>query len=76
MIRSLIIFIFNTTSRYLGNISNINSIYFYNMVCQIYPAELQLHEVNTSDTESKKEGKDQECIQSSTTHDPGYHMRK
>ena len=26
--------------------------------------------------ESKKEGKDQEIIQSSTTTDPGYHMGK
>ena len=25
---------------------------------------------------SKKDGKDQETIQSSTTHDPGYHMGK
>ena len=26
--------------------------------------------------ESKKDGKDQESIQSSTTSDPGYHVRK
>ena len=34
---------FNTTSRYLDDILNINSIYFDNMVSKIYPAELQLN---------------------------------
>ena len=33
---------FNTTSRYLADISNINNVYFDNMVSQIYPSELQL----------------------------------
>ena len=33
---------FNTTSRYLDDILNINYIYFDNMVSRIYPAELQL----------------------------------
>ena len=32
---------FNTTSRYLGNILNIDNVYFDNMVNQIYPSELQ-----------------------------------
>ena len=27
---------FNTTSRYLDDISNIDNVYFYNMVSQIY----------------------------------------
>ena len=31
---------FNTTSRYLDDIFNINSVYFDNMVSQIYPSEL------------------------------------
>ena len=45
---------FNTISRYLDNISNINTcnVYFNNMVCQIYPSDLQLNEANTSDTEA------------------------
>ena len=43
---------FNTTSRYLDDISNINSVYFDNMVSQIYPSELQLNKTNTSDTEA------------------------
>ena len=44
---------FKTTSRYLDGILSINDIYFDNMVIQIYPAELQLNKINTSDTESK-----------------------
>ena len=43
---------FNTTSRYLDDISNINNNYFDNMVRKIYPAELQLNKANTSDTEA------------------------
>ena len=42
---------FNTTSRYLEDILNINNVYFDNMVSQIYPSELQLNKANTSDTE-------------------------
>ena len=41
---------FNTTSRYLDDILNINNFYFDNMVSQIYPSELQLNKANTSDT--------------------------
>ena len=43
---------FNTTSRYLDDILNINNVYFDNMVSQIYPSELQLNKTNTSDTET------------------------
>ena len=43
---------FNTTSRYLDYILNINNVYFDNMVCQIYPSELQLNKANTSDTKA------------------------
>ena len=43
---------FNTTSRYLDDILNINIFYFDNMVGQIYPSELQLNTANTSDTEA------------------------
>ena len=32
---------FNTSSRYLDNILNINNVYFGNMESQIYPSELQ-----------------------------------
>ena len=43
---------FNTTSRYLDDILNINNVYFDNMVSQIYPSVLQLNKANTSDTEA------------------------
>ena len=43
---------FNTTSRYLDDISNIINVYFDNMVSQIYPSELQLNKANTSDKEA------------------------
>ena len=43
---------FNTTSRYLDDVSIINNVYFDNMVNQIYPSELQLNKANTSDTET------------------------
>ena len=43
---------FNTTSRYLEDILNINNVYFVNMVSQIYPSKLQLNKSNTSDTEA------------------------
>ena len=43
---------FNTTSRYLDDILNIDNVHFDNMVSQIYPSELQLNKANTSDTEA------------------------
>ena len=43
---------FNTTSRYLDDISNIDKVYFDTMISQIYPSERQLNKGNTSDTES------------------------
>ena len=33
---------FNTTSRYLDDILNINNVYFDNMIIKIYPSEFQL----------------------------------
>ena len=42
---------FNTTSRYLDDILNINNVND-NMVNQIYPSECQLNKTNTSDTEA------------------------
>ena len=43
---------FNTTSRYLDDILNINNVYSDNMVSQIYHSELQLNKANTSDKET------------------------
>ena len=50
--QAVIIDAFNTTSRYLEDILNINNVYFDNMISQIYPTELQLNKANTSDTEA------------------------
>ena len=46
-----VIHAYNTTSRYLNDILNINNVYFDNMVSQIYSSELQLNKANTSDTD-------------------------
>ena len=43
---------FNSTSRYLGDLLNIDNIHFEHMVHRIYPAELQLNKANASDTEA------------------------
>ena len=42
---------FNSTSRYLGDLLNIDNPYFEGMVNQIYPPELQLNNANVSDNE-------------------------
>ena len=43
---------FNSTSRYLDGLLNIDNRYFEGMVSQIYPSELQLNKANISDTEA------------------------
>ena len=43
---------FKSTSRCLDDLLNIDNPYFEGMVNQIYPPELQLNKVNTSDTEA------------------------
>ena len=43
---------FNSTSRYLDDLLNIDNPYYEQMVGQIYPTELQLNKVNSSDTEA------------------------
>ena len=43
---------FNSTSRYLDDLLNIDNIHFKHMVHRIYPAELQLNKANVSDTEA------------------------
>ena len=42
---------FNSTSRYLDDLLNIDNPYLEQMVGQIYPTELQLNKANSSDTE-------------------------
>ena len=43
---------FNTASRYLGDLLDIDYPYFEKIVGQIYPTELQLNEANFFDTEA------------------------
>ena len=43
---------FNSTSRYLDDLLNIDNIHFEQMVHRIYPAELQLNKINASNTEA------------------------
>ena len=43
---------FNSTSRYLDDLFNIDNIHFDQMVNRIYPQELQLNRANSSDTEA------------------------
>ena len=43
---------FNSTSRYLDDLLNIDNIYFDQMMDRIYPTKLQLNRANSSDTEA------------------------
>ena len=43
---------FNSTSRYLDDLLNIDNPYFEQMVDQIYPTELQLNKATSSHTEA------------------------
>ena len=43
---------FNSMSRYLDDLLNVDNHYFEGMVNQIYPSELQLNKANTSDSEA------------------------
>ena len=43
---------FNSTSRYLDDLLNIDNPYFEGMVNQIYTSELQLNKANTADTKA------------------------
>ena len=43
---------FNSSSRYLDDLLNIDNNFFDSMVNSIYPSELQLNKANVSDTEA------------------------
>ena len=43
---------FNSTSRYLDGLLNVDNTYFDGMANQIYPSELQLNKTNSSDTKA------------------------
>ena len=49
--QSEVIEAFNSTSRYLDDLLNIDKNFFDSMVNHIYPSELQLNTANVSDTE-------------------------
>ena len=48
----MVIEAFNSTSRCLDDLFNIDNPYFEQMVGQVYPTELQLNKANSSDTEA------------------------
>ena len=50
--QSDIIEAFNSTSRYLDDLLNINNNFFDSMVNRIYPSGLQLNKANVFDTEA------------------------
>ena len=52
IIKLILLKLFNSASRYLNDLLNIDNPYFEPMVGQIYPAELQLNKANSSDTEA------------------------
>ena len=45
--------VFNSTSRYLADLHNIDNPYFETMVGHIYPTGLHLNKANSSDTEAQ-----------------------
>ena len=50
--QSGVIKVFNSTSRYLDDLLNIDINFFDSMVNRIYPLELRLNKVNVSDAEA------------------------
>ena len=65
--RADIVEAFNSTSRYLDDLLNIDTPYFEQMVGQIYPTKLQLNKENSFDTEAPFS----DGIVSSTIYDNG-----
>ena len=54
--QSEVIEAFNSTSRNVVDLLNINNNFFYSMVSHIYPSELQLNKANVSDIEASDLG--------------------
>ena len=50
--QSGVIEVFNSTSRYLDDLLNIDNNFFDSMVNRIYPSELKLNKANVSDAEA------------------------
>ena len=66
---------FNSTSRYLDDLLNIDKPYFVGMVNRMYPPDLQLNKTNTSDTE-KVNRKVQGVPQSQTAASPDIKRKR
>ena len=65
---------FNSTSRHLDDLVNIDNIYFDEMVDRIYPTERQLNRADSSDTEAPFLGLNL-CISNGTVSTKIYHKR-
>ena len=65
---------FNSISRYLDDLLNIDNIYFDQMVDRIYPTELQLNRASSSDTEAPFLGLNL-CISNGTVSTKIYDKR-
>ena len=50
--QSEIIEAFSSMSRYLDDLSNIDNNYFDGLISQLYPSELQLNKINSSETDT------------------------
>ena len=50
--KSEVVEAFNSTSRCLGDLLNINNNFFNSIVNHTYPSELQLNKANVSDSEA------------------------
>ena len=65
---------FNSTLRYHNDLSNSNNIYFDQMVDRIYPTELHLNKVNSSDAEAPFLDLNQ-CLRNGTVSTTVYDKR-
>ena len=65
---------FNSTSRYLDDLLNIDNIYFDQMADRLYPTELQLNKADSSDTEAPILGLNL-CISNGTVSTKIYNKR-
>ena len=65
---------FNSTSRYLDDLLNIDNVYFDQMLDRIYPTEFQLNRTNSSDTEAPFLDLNL-CVSNSTVSTKNYDKR-
>ena len=70
-----VIVAFNSASRYLDDLLNIDNPYFKQMVSQIYPTELQLNKANSFDTEVRKRAKNRNRYNQAPHQTPDTRMK-